>query len=106
MYIEGCSLLSPPINGDVSIDGIQVGLPNHFLYINGSSASYNCDNGYAISTSENTTRYCEHNGSSFIWSGIPPTCSPIGKYNLTLITPPIICSRHHFQILLLFKKIK
>ena len=75
MYIEGCSSLVAPMNGDVSTFGTLVGYPDNFLYVTGSYASYICDYGYEFSTFDDTTRYCE-NGS---WSGIAPICSLIGK---------------------------
>ena len=80
MYIEGCTPLSEPLNGDVDITGGLLGILGGYLYAVGSYALYECDRGYELSNE--TARECMPIGSSYDWSGTASTCDPVCKYGL------------------------
>ena len=80
IYIEGCSPLSEPLNGDVDITGGLLGILGGYLYTVGSYALYECDRGYELSNE--TARECMPIGSSYDWSGTASTCDPVCKYDL------------------------
>ena len=67
-----CGDLTSPIDGTVST-------VNGTTYL--QNAIYNCDSGFDMNG--NVSRVCEDGGT---WSGIAPTCQPVGKY--TYFSPP------------------
>ena len=65
-----CPALSDPDNGVVGTTGTRVG----------DTATYTCNSGYELSTSD--TQTCQSNGE---WSGSAPTCEGIQSYSYYLL---------------------
>ena len=66
-----CGTPADPTDGMVSTpDGTSVG----------KFAMYACDDGYVLSGT--SIRVCQGDG---MWSPLPPTCSLVGKYNISYL---------------------